>query len=56
MTSKLGALVILRGLLSMPIDLTAIPDPSTPYDPEMDSIVDTSEVPGAGDVSIEMCL
>jgi DEAD/DEAH box helicase domain-containing protein len=52
-SSKLGAQVILRGLLDLPIDLDAISDPIEEYDPEMDTIVEASEVPGMAGIEIE---
>jgi DEAD/DEAH box helicase domain-containing protein len=53
-SSKIGALVILRGVLSLPIDLNGLPDSEIPYDPDMDTIVEAPEVPTIGEVALEV--
>ncbi len=52
-SSKLGAQIVLSALLSIPINLDAIPDDALPYDPEMDTIVVAPEVPMADHVEVE---
>lgn len=45
--------MILRGLLGMPIDLSAIPPTEFAYDPEMDTIAEAARVRSAGNIVVE---
>jgi len=53
-SSKVGAQVIIRGLLGMPVNLDALPPAQYEYDPEMDTITEAAVVPTAEHVAIEV--
>lgn len=52
-SSKVGAQVIIRGLLGMPVNIDALPAIQHTYDPEMDTIAHAVVVPNAENVLIE---
>jgi hypothetical protein len=52
-SSKVGAQIILRGILGMPINLNGIPATRSMYDPEMDTIAEAFRVPSAENITIE---
>ena len=53
-SSKLGAQIIIRGLLGLPIDLDSIPDPDVQAEIYPDTIVEAEHVRTMPDVEVEL--